>query len=835
MKFYRYFIIYSFVIYKLPINEKNMSLKRFHIVFITIAGLQLLSGCQQKNDKTLSEDASTFEKVTIKRSQYGIAHIKADSLYGLGYGNAYAQAHDHACILADGYLRIQGQRAKYLGADKKSGDNYYVQSDFGHRILDVIGRTERAYAGLSEQTQALATGFADGYNAYLSAVERSDESLAKECAGQEWVKPITAIDVIANILMLGVQSSAGRLMPAMLYADPGTEQEWLPKRVEKEFTHWPLAISHSYLEQPIQTQGSNAWALGREKTESGKGVLLANPHFPFGGNFRFWAHQAEVTGKMNVMGASVVGFPGVVNIGFNNELAWTHTFSAAKHAVIYRLSLDPDNSLRYQIDGQWHDIEQQEIELEVKTAAGPIHLVKTVYHTDVGIVIEDAQRFPWDHEFVYVVKEANLDSFDAIDHWLALNQAGSMTELKATFKDFNGMLFNNTLAVDKLGSTFYIDDSNVPELSASALQLLNEHPVISQVFKETGMAVLPGNNSEYIYSKEVSFENAPQLERTDYVQNANDSYWLTNAQSPLHAHSPLYGKINSQQSLRTRQSLAMLQHAAGTDGLFNSSEVETALLNNETYFERFMPDILKLCADYSGQTLNIKDGLNMSVDPACAAITLWDGTFNLTSKSAHLILEFAEQLDFKADFAIPFDPLQPQTTPRGLPQQETILRKLLIAAKNVEIAGFSLTAELGQVQFLQKADQRIPWPGAAHRVGGFNVFSTSNNMDSTSFSPNIEPPIIDIVSGRPTYSGLSQRGFDINFGSSWMMVVEFTEGGPQARGLLSFSQSASDNSDHFADQSQYYSKNLRLLDLPFTADELAEKVVSEQYLIIEKD
>jgi acyl-homoserine-lactone acylase len=812
-----------------------MDLKKLLVIALIIIAMQSLQACQQREKSNLSKQDAISETVTIKRSQFGMAHIKADSLYGLGYGNAYAQAQDHACILADGYLRIQGQRAKYLGANKQPNDDYYVMSDFGYRILDIHGRAERAYANLSERTKALSTGFADGYNAYLAAVAQGDESLAKECAGREWVKPITAVDVVANILMLGVQSSAGRLLPAMVQAHPGTEQEWSPKLVANETTYWPLAMTPLRLDKPIETQGSNAWALGKEKTENGKGILLANPHFPFYGNFRFWAHQAEVTGKMNVMGASVVGFPGVVNIGFNNELAWTHTFSAAKHAVIYRLSLDPDNPLRYQIDGQWHDVKQQEIELEVKTTTGPIHLVKTVYRTDVGIVIEDAQRFPWDDEFVYVVKEANLDSFDAIDHWLALNQADSMATFKATFKQFDGMLFNNTLATDKLGNTFYIDDSNVPALSASALQLLNTHPLLSQIFKKTGMPVLPGNNSEYIYSKEVSFENAPQLERTDYVQNANDSYWLTNALRPLHQHSPLYGSIDSQQSLRTRQSLSMLQQAAGTDKLFNGSEVETALLNNKVYLALFMPNIMQLCADYSGQKLNIKDDLKMSVDPACAAIALWDGTFNLTSKSAHLILEFAEQLDFKADFSIPFDAQQPQTTPRELRQTDAVLRKLLIAAKNVETAGFSLNAELGEVQFLKKGEQRIPWPGAAHRVGGFNVFSTSTHMDLTSFSTSVEAPIADLISGRPTYSGLSQSGLNINFGSSWMMVVEFTEAGPKARGLLSYSQSANSQASHFADQSQYYSKTGQLLDLPYTEAALAAQTVSEQHLIIEKD
>ena len=40
-----------------------------------------------------------------------------------------------------------------------------------------------------------------------------------------------------------------------------------------------------------QGQGSNAYALGREVTKTGHGVLLANPHYPWDGLNRFRAER----------------------------------------------------------------------------------------------------------------------------------------------------------------------------------------------------------------------------------------------------------------------------------------------------------------------------------------------------------------------------------------------------------------------------------------------------------------------------------------------------------------------------------------------------------------
>ncbi|KZN51071.1 penicillin acylase family protein [Pseudoalteromonas luteoviolacea] len=780
---------------------------------------------------------SLSEDVKITRTEHGIPHIQAKSLFGLGYGNAYAQAQDHACILADGYVRVKGERAKYLGPHKNGQDNFFVSLDLGYKIIDLRGRVEREYANLSADTRSLAEGFAAGYNQYLQDVNLGKATLAPACDGKAWVQPIEGVDVVASVLASAVQNSIGRLLVQILQANPGTGTEWLPviaKQESEESQPWLMANNTNYKPKQL-TQGSNGWALGHEVTDNGRGLLLANPHFPFNGNLRFWANHASVEGDFSTMGASVVGVPGIVNIGFNQNIAWTHTYSAARHEVIYQLELNPTNPLQYKFDGQWQDIEKKQVNVDVLTPMGVITMKKDYFTTPIGYVLEDQKNFKWDDKNAYVVRDTNLNNLEGIDHWLAMNRANNLDEFIDTFKTLDGLAFNNTLVADNQGEVFYIDDSNVPDLPAMGEELLRSHPVISQVYKNTRMAVLPGTSSALVYQQEIPYERAPKLRRQDYVQNANNSYWLTNLNEKLTGYSPLYGHTDYKQTRRTRYNLNLLRFARGADGKFDRHELESIVTGTSASFELYKPTVMAACALYAGQTLKVTDTLSMPVDPACRAFAKWDGKFNANSVSAPLAKEFFSLLEDE-NLLVQFNPAFPAVTPSIVKADKATLVKLLAASKHLENAGFAIDAPLGELQYLQKGDRRIPWPGAEHNSGGFNIYSTTNAMDLTSFSPQLAPPLKEVLNENWTVStGLSTDGYPINYGSSWMMVVGFDQHGPQARGLLTYSQSNNPNSPHFSDASEHYAAGKGLIDLPYTDAQIKQNKVSEITLSVKKD
>ena len=63
-------------------------------------------------------------------------------------------------------------------------------------------------------------------------------------------------------------------------------------------------------------------------------MLLGNPHFPWRGRYRFTQQHLTIPGRYDVAGASLIGSP-VVNIGWNKDVAWSHTVSTAYRFTPY--------------------------------------------------------------------------------------------------------------------------------------------------------------------------------------------------------------------------------------------------------------------------------------------------------------------------------------------------------------------------------------------------------------------------------------------------------------------------------------------------------------------
>ena len=71
-------------------------------------------------------------------------------------------------------------------------------------------------------------------------------------------------------------------------------------------------------------------------------------------------------------------------------------------------------------------------------------------------------------------------------------------------------------------------------------------------------------------------------------------------------------------------------------------------------------------------------------------------------------------------------------------------------------------------------------------------------------------------------------------GTSYLQLVSFTEDGPQARGLLAFSQSSEAGSAHFSDQTKAFSAK-QLAAMPFTEAQIKADPAYRQYVISERD
>ncbi|RUO72800.1 acylase [Idiomarina seosinensis] len=828
-----------------------------------MAGVVTLAGCNFDNDVPEyeappvaeepdyssplpdQEPLSTFDddgqlQADISWTTYGVPYVTADNLESMAFGVGYAYAQDNLCILADQIVKFNSQRSQFFGPDNPigSGNSQNLIDDFGFLALGIRDNAEQGYDSLSEESQALLEGYAAGYNKYLG--DTPTASLDPQCAGQPFVREITPVDVLTYAQGVALLPGASNFTGAIFAAAPPGE-DFSPTPVMSSDQTASIDLQPVAIEMPEANpteMGSNGWAIGRDLSATGQGMLLANPHFPHTGNQRFWQFGIEIPGELKVAGGSLSGMPGVVNIGFNENVAWTHTFSTANRFVVHQLELDPadDNNLTYLVDGEPKEMTTKTHQIQVNVGGGQtITLEKTSYHSEFGAIIKvPGSPITWGvddfgKEVAYAIYDANLPNYEVLDHWLAMNRARNIEEYRQSYIDYTGTVFNNAMAVDDDGDAFFTDGSSVPNISDDALAAWQDNQLLQGISSTAGFPVMPGNSAMFKADGKMPFSRAPSLLRTDFVQNSNNSYWLTNPAEPIDDVATLWGPTDNEQSWRSRLGQKMLAEGGSVDGKFTREDIAEKLLSNRSFLaEEVLEPLLSLCERQGEQPVSTVAG-EQNIKPACDVLAQWDGTMNKDSVGAMLFREFATEFANDPKWTVDFDPQDPLNTPRGLANNVSVLSDLGNAMVRIESLGLSIDAPLGEVQFVERAlptgqpsGQRLPWGGANNIEGGFNVFRANTGSDGTIYPRLIYP---EVDGSNLTEAGL---GYHISYGSSWMFTMEFTEEGPLAHGLLSYSQSRNIYSDHYLDQTLLYSQEPQLRPIWFDNAEVEENAIRQE-------
>ena len=122
----------------------------------------------------------------------------------------------------------------------------------------------------------------------------------------------------------------------------------------------------------------------------------------------------------------------------------------------------------------------------------------------------------------------------------------------------------------------------------------------------------------------------------------------------------------------------------------------------------------------------------------------------------------------------------------------------------------------------QFAGSRISWHGAQNVEGGFNIAEpdTSPVEEGTRYV-RMAPSATLPRSGQ--LSATSGEGWSVARGTSWHFGLAFTDSGPEAYGLVSYSQSDDAGSAYLSDQDLRYStkdpRRLRFTEAEIAADD----------------
>lgn len=884
---------------------------------VALASGFLITGCFDGSSSSSDSDNAVNEQLfpadgkfeaTIRRTTNGIPHIKADNLASAAFGHGYAQAQDNVCVLAEAFVKARSERAKYFGPGDRSIN---IINDFSYKAQDILSGAKAEFPQLSEESRAMVEGFTAGYNRYVAEADPS--TLPVECREQPWVKEIEPTDLLAHYRIVGQFASGDQFATGVVFAavppnesaDPVSAQpmgsineEWVNRLQVAETARNNARRIDNFVDMGL---ASNAWGIGSELTENGKGALLANPHFPYTGHRRLYQAQLTVPDYLNVNGAGLLG-TAIPLINFNENLAWSHTVTTSRRFTWYELELKPGDPLTYIKDGVEKPITPKTFQIEVNVGGPePVVFERTFWFSEYGPMLaanEVNDAFPeWGgtglvngEPAAYTYRDANANTSGLLDTWLGMSRATNLEEFRDVFRECGTTLWTNTTYTDDQGNAYYIDSSSVPNLSGASLAVLDfkrtASPAFNALFDE-GVTLLDGSKSRDDWVEGecaglVPFEKKPQLQRTDWVQNSNSSHWSTNPDEFLTGFSPLFGAENAPVNPRTRLGIKMLQNPtdpgldsstkppAGQDGKFSAQDLIDTIWNNRAWYaEQFLGELRDRCelvsdpVDVPQELLPthpvVTSPATQDVTDGCQAMADWNGTYDLTSTGAHLFRAFIDiyNKSFPDDLTTEFDPADPVNTPadpstddRGT-ASDPMLQSLAAAMVLLNDAGIALDSPLSEVQYYQPTggvppggnpanaqalSARIPWHGGDGNVeGAFNAIGVvDSDFAVDTRIPRVNTPDYEDADEDRFAGGVSTNdgeGWLIARGTSWHFGLEFTDEGPQAYGLTSYSQSSDADSDFFVDQSMRYSqKDARKLF--FTEDEIEQNLLSNGVMTI---
>ncbi len=764
-----------------------------------IVALLALVGCV-----SAPPPASEARIASIQRTTHGVPHIQAPDFEAMAHGVAYAYAQDNICQAAQHLVTARGERAATFGA---SGSGLMGLRSLPNEQIDLFvaaqiddARLAQAWADAGSDAHAMVRGYISGYNRYLND-HRSN--LPAACAGQPWVRPMTLADFYRVTEITATQAGMTALADAILAAAPPAKTAALAPAAALDLADAAQAMREAgVLEPPF---GSNAWAFGRAVTANNRGMLMGNPHFPWVGNNRFWQMHVTVPGQLDVMGAAI-GFSPLVQIGFNKDVAWTHTVSTGKRFTLHELTLAPGEPTAYLIDGVAEKMKPQTVRIRSRGADGQIsEKTHTVWRTRFGpVMVNPRAGLNWTTAQAYALQDSNAGNTRSLQTWLDIGRARSVQGVRAAMRNL-GLPWVNTIAADRQGNAMYADVSAVPDVDAAHLARCAPSPAAARLLEAAGLVVLNGARSDCDWQRDntsrvpglTPIARMPIAIRKDWVHNSNDSFFYTHPQQVWQGISPLVGDDVVRRP-RTRSEWIEIPDLVSR-GPVTLAGMQRQLFENRNLMGRVVvPDLLAACA--AAPSPEAREG--------CAVLRGWGRTSELNDPGAVLFREFwRSAVTIAGVHRQAFDRAQPVATPHGLAMNRPEVAAHIWAALGGAVtkmrdAGFAPNATLGQVQRPVLTDE----PVFLH--GGDEIEGVLNNLGDRG-SPGIGP-----------------RGIRIDYGSSYIQTVTFDDRGPIAQALLTYGQSSHAGSPHQTDQMKLFASKT-WPSLPFHPEDVANARVGD--------
>ncbi len=400
------------------------------------------------------------ETATIYRDEFGVPHIYAETLRGAAHAAGYAQAEDRLEELLKNYRKAAGTMSEAFG-DK------HIQHDYRQRLWQHERIARERFGEISLSLQ-------DACRGYIRGIERFMREHPEQVP--DWAPKLEAYYPI----MLGRY---------IIWAWP-----------ERQAAH---DLREAGIEpDKVTYRGSNEWLVAPGRTKLGVPIALVDPHLGWYGEFRFYEQRMYATAdEVAISGACILGVP-MPALGHSQYASIAMTTGGPDTADVYEETVNADNALQYQVDGQWRDMTVREEVLRVKLPKGTGEQRFELAYTHHGPVV--ARRA----SKAYTMAIPYFEQVGLFDELANVMRGKNLDEIKRALSTCQ-LMPQNVMIGTVDGDLYYLRTGRVP---------IRKHGLPTD-------RPIPGNTSQNDYAGIHPLEDLVQIVNpaSGYMQNCNIS------------------------------------------------------------------------------------------------------------------------------------------------------------------------------------------------------------------------------------------------------------------------------------------------------------------------
>jgi penicillin amidase len=490
------------------------------------------------------------DTVEVFRDAWGVPHIYASNTYDLFFAQGYTQAMDRWWQMEFSRATASGRIQELTGKnDSLMGTDAYL------RTLGLRYVAEREYAeSYNEETRYILQAFADGVNAYIS--DKDPIALAYEYSvlsltGVQFdVQPWSPIDTLVWGKVMALQLGGNQSFE-QLYANLATNLD--PELLADYAVDWPfgdkptivfpedIPLSAETLttarpvENAVEIVGVDTTFIGGfelaqlEEMQFGHGVGVGSNNWVAHGNITetglpFMANDMHLGLDMPSIWYEIslhcrpvseecpyqVGgytFPStpLIIAGHNDDISWALTNVGPDTQDLYLITVNPDNPLQYEWDGEWRDMTVREEVINFGNNPEPV--TYQVRETHFGPIMNDSLD-GFNNDNPLALRWTALEPGQIFITFEQLARAENWDDFREALSYFDSPS-QNMIYADTQGNIGYQTPGRIP-IRASG---------------HTGMYPVAGNTSELEWRGYIPFDNLPRIYNPDrnFIATANQA------------------------------------------------------------------------------------------------------------------------------------------------------------------------------------------------------------------------------------------------------------------------------------------------------------------------